>query len=456
MLTLTLFVYLYLKGNYAETSGPEHQLHWVIENAKLIRGTNGLPSVLFALQDAFSRIEALSLEIEQQHNQLSQSYSMAPGSGEPALSHNMAHHEASSAEIAATAANQEISIYLGIMYFVIEVFRSDEEFADELMALNPPLPVFLLSKIAGLRDKPFIDFPAKKLLLLLWKTLLACFGGLKEARKAVALQRDLAGLTPIKDDFTKVTPIGLAHFRKDVGMKYPTFEAHDDPNVGESLAEAVQPIPIRTGYHSSHEAGLPRAFVSTSPNQGSRFQPGANPRLPQPGTPAPSPPPSPPPKPKKQQYQTDQSRPFVFPFSRLSSAGDGRSTGRLVPYAIDEADKLYSKHMHVTLGLKQLYEVRADFIREESGLGSKGLIGFSASEDEWDEFDEDNDWSDYQLQDWKYMEKEEDCRQRGDKAGLEDAQQARLSLKRLYRVEVLYVSVVCTAPTPRAVCGTRN
>jgi hypothetical protein len=36
------------------------------------------------------------------------------------------------------------------------------------------------------------------LLLLLWKTLLACLGGLNDARRAVDLQRDLSGLPPVR------------------------------------------------------------------------------------------------------------------------------------------------------------------------------------------------------------------------------------------------------------------
>lgn len=328
------------------------------------------------------------------------------------------------------------------------------------MALAPPLPILLLEILAGLRDKPLKDFPAKKLLLLLWKTLLVCFGGLKEVKKAVALQRDLAGLSPIKEDFTKVTPTSLAHFRRDVSVKYPTFEPESSSGGGtttiEKLAEAVQPIPIRTGYHSSHEQDLPRVFLDKGAQRSGGVAGGpANPGgLPQPGTPAPSPPPTPPPpKPKKQQYQTDQTRPFVFPFSR-SDAASGSSTGggvgggsggRLVPFAIDEADKLYGRHMHVTLGLHQMHSVRNDFIREESGLGSveKGLIGFTDSElpaDEFDEYDDDPEWSQYQLQDWKYGEQEEACREQGDVAAAQVAQQARLSLKRLYRIELLYVS----------------
>ena len=85
--------------------------------------------------------------------------------------------------------------------------------------------------------------------------------------------------------------------------------------------------------------------------------------MPQPATPAPSPPPVP--KPKKQQFQTDQTRPFLFPFSRSQM---GRRGGSLVPFAIDEADKLYHKHMYVSLSLWQMWRTREECMTSESGL----------------------------------------------------------------------------------------
>lgn len=83
---------------------------------------------------------------------------------------------------------------------------------------------------------------------------------------------------------------------------------------------------------------------------------------PQPATPAPSPPPSP--KPKKQQYQTDQTRPFLFPFSRGLPGKDAQ----LVPFAIDEADRLYNKHMYISASLAQMWRTREDCMTAESGL----------------------------------------------------------------------------------------
>lgn len=287
--------------------------------------------------------------------------------------------------------------------------------------------------------------------------MLACLGGLKECKKAVSLQRELAGLPACKEgksvfdwnstgrtytlfniDFTKASPMGLDHFRKDSSVKYPTFTALPDPEAVplKKLAEAVQPMPIRANYHSSVEEGLPRAFVEPVAQQ--KVIPPTS--LPQPGTPAPSPPPTPPMKAKKQQYQTDPTRPFVFPFSRYQG---GFGPSRLVPYAIDEAERLHRTHMHVPLSLYQLWQTREEYIREERGLGKAGLIGFSiipADDDDDDEFEEDPTWDAYQMEDWRFEQEQNSCRERGDHARETLLKEKRLSLKRLYRTELIYVS----------------
>lgn len=109
--------------------------------------------------------------------------------------------------------NHEIALYIGMLYFLVEVFRSDDTFGDELsqfqvpdrmrltlsVELSPPMPVFLFSLVAGLRDKAGQGYPVKKLLLLVWKSLLACLGGTREARKVKELSRELSGLPPAVD-----------------------------------------------------------------------------------------------------------------------------------------------------------------------------------------------------------------------------------------------------------------
>lgn len=93
----------------------------------------------------------------------------------------------------------ELMDVLAMLYFIVEVFRSDETFGDELMAMDPPLPLMLVGMVAGLKDKKVPKgYPVKKVLLLLWKTLLACLGGMNEAAKTKALSRELEGLGPEK------------------------------------------------------------------------------------------------------------------------------------------------------------------------------------------------------------------------------------------------------------------
>jgi hypothetical protein len=44
-------------GCFAETTGPEMQLHWVIENAKIVRSLDGVTSLVVALKDALRRYD---------------------------------------------------------------------------------------------------------------------------------------------------------------------------------------------------------------------------------------------------------------------------------------------------------------------------------------------------------------------------------------------------------------
>lgn len=198
----------------------------------------------------------------------------------------------------------------------------------------------------------------------------------------------------------KSSPFDIQAFRQETTVKYPTFtpEPSGSPKVitgnqtgkvsTAELAQACFPIPIRHHYHhsddSDHQNGLPinatgaMPFVPHHPNP--QYAPN---QVPQPLTPAPSPPPT---GKKKQQYQTDQTRPFLFPFSqsRLTS-----KNAPLVPFAIDEADRLYHKHMHVSLALSQMWRTREECMASESGL--EHMPGSSNTSDAFNLPNADND-----------------------------------------------------------------
>ncbi|KAI0081683.1 N1221-domain-containing protein [Panus rudis PR-1116 ss-1] len=341
-----------LQGTFAETTSPEHQLHWIFENCKVVRAANGLSTIVEALKIASSKHDLLS------------SISDAEA----------AHLNISAADKAdlMEEVNTELSVYLGMLYHMVEIFKGHDDFAEELMSLDPPLPVYLFNMVAGLKDKSAKGYPVKKLLLVLWKSILTCCGGIRELSRVKKLARELAGLGPVPEDALpiKASPLDIEAFHQEISVKYPTFtpphptppEVKRVPVSTDRLAQAYSPIPIRHHYDHDetdlHHSGLPsqnHPFPGQNNNSGFRG-------MPQPATPAPSPPPSP--KPKKQQFQTDQTRPFLFPFSRRL----GHRNARLVPYAIDEADRLYHKHMYVSLSLWQMWRTREECMAVESGL----------------------------------------------------------------------------------------
>jgi hypothetical protein len=192
----------------------------------------------------------------------------------------------------------------------------------------------------------------------------------------------------------KCSPMDIEAFRQETAIKYPTFmpPASNPVSTQEAelkapttilklppptliasrLAEAYSPIPVRHHYHHDSPADSYQHGLHGQNTNGLPFHPHQQQQqqpyraTPQPATPAPTPPQSP--KPKKQQYQTDQGRPFLFPFSKSELSSSGHSNMRLVPFAVDEADALYNRHMYISLALGQMWRTREDCMTAESGL----------------------------------------------------------------------------------------
>jgi hypothetical protein len=168
----------------------------------------------------------------------------------------------------------------------------------------------------------------------------------------------------------KSSPIDFKQFRQETSVKYPTFTPTrvGDAKV-ELIAAAIQPIPVRPTFH--HSTNDDEAMGGMLPQ---RQQPQPPQQLPP--TPAPSPPPNNA-RLKKEKFQTDPNRPFLFPFSRSNNGAV-----KLVPYAIDEADRLYRKHMHVSLALFQMWQTREACILDESGTDPHSPDGIAILERE--------------------------------------------------------------------------
>ncbi|KAG2013965.1 hypothetical protein CC2G_010822 [Coprinopsis cinerea AmutBmut pab1-1] len=413
-----------LQGTFAETVSPEHQLHWIFENGKLVRSANGISNVVEALKIAGRKHDLLSNLSDQ----------------DAAHFHISVQDKTDLLEEVLT----EISVYLGMLYHLIEVFKGHEDFADELMSLDPPLPVYLFNLVAGLRDKSAKGYPIKKLLLVLWKTLLACWGGMKDHERVKKIARELAGLPNSEGpDKIKSTPLGHRTIptRDCRQPKHPSLKPATLRSSQSACLKPTPPIPIRHHYHHDEPDHLPHGHPHAPPlgqSNSSYFRGGAGPSgpQPQPATPAPSPPPSP--KPKKQQYQTDQNRPFLFPFSKHRFGKDAK----LVPFAIEEADRLFNKHMYVSLALTQMWRTREDCMSFESGLERMPGSDKERSSTYLDDDESGEPLPDLKLLDEKIEEAIAAIAKAETGPERRKAMERKEDLLRLKRVEQIYSSVL--------------
>jgi hypothetical protein len=195
--------------------------------------------------------------------------------------------------------------------------------------------------------------------------MLVTLGGMNDVDRVKKMVRSIESLPPNQSTPSssfKVSPLDFYTFRKEIITKYPTYVS---PDVSEiylaRLAAAAAPTPIRPSamYHPANSTipHDPSGQIKALPNNNL-----------QPGTPAPSPPPSPQQKLKKQQFQTDQTRPFVLPFSTANAKLSSNGVPSLVPRSIDEAGELYMSHLRISTELWQTWKVREEFMADESGL----------------------------------------------------------------------------------------
>ncbi|GAA5862850.1 hypothetical protein JCM8547_006570 [Rhodosporidiobolus lusitaniae] len=406
------------------STSPEHHLHLILTMCRVLRSAGALEGVWRALKRTGEEWEVASI-LPGQAGRSGEDEDEGYAHGD-AVDEQMARahqpeteedeHRERERQERLDEINAELALLLAVLYFLVECFRGEEKWGEELMSLDPPMPIYLYNQVAGLREKNAKGYPVKKLLLLLWKSMLCTIGGMKDVERTKVLVREIEGLP--KDDpssrpdyrpWTKVTAPDILTFRNETLSKYPSYTPPapssllplppalsalgTNPTTLDRLSAAAAPVPVRPtfSYHinANHDPSLP----SNHPPLPSTH-PGANAAGWQPATPAPSPPPSPSPalnpppgggqqqqapaqnavgggppppppgKPKKQQFQTDQSRPFPLPFAPANFI-----RGRLpVPRAIEEASELYRRNLRVGTEIWQSWKVREEFVGEEMGL----------------------------------------------------------------------------------------
>lgn len=228
---------------------------------------------------------------------------------------------------------------------------------------------------------------------------------LNDSKQALRTESDVS-----KDEhdegFITATPLDYHLFRQEITSKYPAYNP-PPPLLPIELENnsILPPLPNHPSRQTSQEDLTMTSNPATSATPGSIFY--------QPvhiATPAPSPPPSPAGPGgkggKKQNYQTNQNFPFLYPpLDETSNVVGGKGNAGLqdqlvgkrwegtdVPASILEAGQLFASRMRMSRSMRQLWDVREQFVRHERGWdeiskdnGSPESDGSMIEEDESDE-----------------------------------------------------------------------
>jgi len=303
----------------------------------------------------------------------------------------------------------ELWCCLTLMYLFIEVARTTEGTSGralkrDILALEPQLLKYFTEIIARLRWDDGAPVPLTKMLLLAWKAVLVTLGGLQdvEAVKA-ALSCDenphdaataaggegatISNTSNINSNkhtnsgqpVITASPLDYHLFRQEISSKYPAYQPPPPIFPIEPDNNSILP-PLKHRLPSS--ASTSDTGVAVAPSI--MHQPVHI------ATPAPSPPPSPamPGKGgKKQNYQTNQLFPFLYPpLDGNSSALGGKGSTRLqdalvgerwagadIPASILEAADLFANRMRAPRAMRQLWDVRVEYMEFERGWKNENL-----------------------------------------------------------------------------------
>ena len=351
--------YFGVKGSDSSLDGLRLQLHWIREGVKLVSSHDV----------AIPLIEILTGYYEDDNDFNFQEAS----SSKP--------HEVTSLHF---SQQTEINQCLTVLYFIVEVSRvqdsekmvtrSNHHFKDKLL--------LLLTKIlAKLRWEDCSAFPVPRVLLLYWKIILLHFGDSQKFDEAKAtLCKDNVPNDEQKEGFITTSPLDYHLFRQEITSKYPAYEPPPPLIPIEPENNSVlPPLPNHASRRASQDLQSADGVGAGGASGSILYQPVHI------ATPAPSPPPSPAGPGgkvgKKQNYQTNQNLPFLYPplddtSNTIGGKGSAGLQGKLVgkrweggdvPASIQEAGQLFASRMRMSRPLRQLWDVREDFIRQERG-----------------------------------------------------------------------------------------
>lgn len=218
-------------------------------------------------------------------------------------------------------------------------------------------------------------------MLLLWKSALLIFGGSKELSECKSVLREESGSADKDNEEAPLvaSPLDYHVFRQEITSKYPAYNPPAPLVPLEINNNSMLPPPSNNPSRSASHDSLQSLGGANVHNKSIFHQPVHI------ATPAPSPPPSPAGTGgkggKKQNYQTNQNFPFLYPpldstSNEIGGKGKAGQQGKLVgkrwegsdvPTSILEAGELFASRMRMSRPLRQLWEVREEYVKFERG-----------------------------------------------------------------------------------------
>ncbi|KAI9602593.1 hypothetical protein H4Q26_001883 [Puccinia striiformis f. sp. tritici PST-130] len=146
--------------------------------------------------------------------------------------------------------NGELAIHLAVLYFMVEVFRGDDTWGEEL---SKPTP----SELSGgwSPGENAKGYPVKKLLLLLWKSMLVTLGGMRDVDRVKKMVPSVESLPPNQStpaSSSKVSPLDFYTFRKEIITKYPTYVSPDVSEIYLARLAAAAALRPSAMYHPAN------------------------------------------------------------------------------------------------------------------------------------------------------------------------------------------------------------
>ena len=291
---------------------------------------------------------------------------------------------------------REQNILLSTLYIMIETARNrlmidnESDLREFVLRSFPSLPLLLVSTIAHLRWDDGVHIPLKEFGLF-WKCTLLYFGDVRNDLKVAKEKLDPRSERYSADSAHPIltaSPLDYHLFRQEITSKYPAYNPPLPLVPLELEQKSMLPqLPTHISRETEIMNGAPGP--TPTPNVSILHQPVHI------ATPAPSPPPSPAgpggKTAKKQNYQTNQNFPMMYPpLDETSNNIGGKGStvfqdqyvgrkwlGSDIPASIIEAGELYASRMRMSRAMKQLWNERELFMKQDRGW----QVGSDSSQD---------------------------------------------------------------------------